>query len=416
MRAVLTLLSGGVIAQILPWLATFALARLYAPSEFGYLALFTSITAAAAIAATGRYELAITLPKAERDANSLALLAALISLCVSALSALVLLCLPADFLGMDHWHGAQYALPLAILAMALYQISSYRFLRQGLYRSISAVRLVQAGVTVILSLLAGWAGYQSGLIIGYVCGWLTGALLSVLLLHRSLRINLLQAVAGMKKNALEFYHHALYGTLPALLDSLSIFSIIFIITHHYGSDYAGQYNLSRLIAFAPVSLVAGAIGQVLLRESSQQLRMEQDDRPLFRKVSTYLFCAALLYVPLLMMTSPHLFPLFFGSSWQTAGILTAILALSYGIRLLVSTLSSFLLAHRALRINGAWQGAYFVIINCLYFFHPQQPMSFFWALTAIDLLLFAVYFVLIRQVVMKLDFRQKRSAVTCPRP
>ena len=402
----MTLLSGGMIAQMLPWLATFLLARLYSPQEFGYLAIFTTLSAAAAIAATGRYEMAIPLPPDESDADSLVLVAAGISLCVSSVLSLVLFCLPSLVPGISQWHEARYTLPLAVFAIALYQILTYRFLRKGLYRQISVTRFVQAGSTVLISILAGYLAYQGGLVLGYVSGWAIGALLYVLLTLRRHPFNLRRAAAGMKQNASRFYHHALYGAIPALLDSVSIFSIIFIISHHYGSDYAGQYNLSRQFAYGPASLIAGAIGQVLFRESSQRLMTQQEDISLFRTISRYLLYAALLYTPLLIVASPDLFPLLFGQAWKTAGLLTAILAVSYGIRLIVSTLSSFLLAHRALRINGAWQAGYFIIINSLYFFHPETALDFFICLAVVDLVLYGLYFMLIRHVVYKRPFTE----------
>jgi O-antigen/teichoic acid export membrane protein len=398
-QAVLTLLSGNVVAQMLPYLATFLLARLYKPSAFGYFALFTSISTAAAIAATGRYELAIPMPKKENDANSLALVAGLMSIGFSLVTGLVILIASLNWPSIKYWLSSSLSLPMAILAIAIYQILSYWFLRHGQYRTISNTRFIQSGTTVLVSLIAGALGLQFGLVLGYVTGWLAGAGCYLILVRRGSQFAIRPAVTGLKRNAILFYHQALYGVIPALLDSVSFFTIIFIINHHYGSDYVGQFSLSRQFAYGPVSLIAGAIGQVLLRESSKRLRQNQSDESLFRQVTRYLLAASAVYTPILIIASPTLFSIIFGSRWHIAGELTAVLAIGYGIRLVVSTLSSLLLSHRAYRVNGAWQASYFLIINCLYFFHPENPVTFFITLTFFDFMLFGLYFILIRFVV-----------------
>ena len=129
------------------------------------------------------------------------------------------------------------------------------------------------------------------------------------------------------------------------------------------------------------------------------LLQEKSDRSLFITVTRYLVYASVLYILVLMLCAPALFPRFFGPTWQSSGQIAAILAVSYGARLIASTLSGFLLAHNALRINGAWQAIYFIITCSLYFLNPKNPMLFFLWLTFIDVFLYGVYFALIRWVI-----------------
>ncbi|MDP4274087.1 MAG: hypothetical protein Q8907_07400, partial [Bacteroidota bacterium] len=73
-RNIITLFSGNVVAQIIPLLAYPVLTRLYQPSDFGTLALFTSIVGILSVMATGRYELSVILPKRDEDAAGLLVL------------------------------------------------------------------------------------------------------------------------------------------------------------------------------------------------------------------------------------------------------------------------------------------------------------------------------------------------------
>src|SRR5215471_19231021 len=74
-RSVSTLVLGTGIAQLIPFLVSPALTRLYDPHAFGVFALYASFSAIGGIAATGRYEMAILLPRRTREARTLALIA-----------------------------------------------------------------------------------------------------------------------------------------------------------------------------------------------------------------------------------------------------------------------------------------------------------------------------------------------------
>ena len=61
LRASLTLLAGGALAQALPLLLGPWLTRLYTPGEFGHFHLFAAVAANLAVVACARYEFALRL-------------------------------------------------------------------------------------------------------------------------------------------------------------------------------------------------------------------------------------------------------------------------------------------------------------------------------------------------------------------
>ena len=79
-RNVGILTGGTVLAQALGFLALPILTRLYTPNDFSLLALYTSTLSILGTIACGRYNLAIPLPKADRDALALLCVALLITL------------------------------------------------------------------------------------------------------------------------------------------------------------------------------------------------------------------------------------------------------------------------------------------------------------------------------------------------
>jgi O-antigen/teichoic acid export membrane protein len=70
-KQVATLLSGSALAQLLPFIAEPFITRLYSAEELGIITLFTSVAVMFSIVATGRYEFAIMLPKADKESINL---------------------------------------------------------------------------------------------------------------------------------------------------------------------------------------------------------------------------------------------------------------------------------------------------------------------------------------------------------
>lgn len=67
-RNVITLMTGAGLAQAIPIATSPILTRLYSPEEFGLFSLYMAVASILAVLVTGRYELAILLPKRDRDA------------------------------------------------------------------------------------------------------------------------------------------------------------------------------------------------------------------------------------------------------------------------------------------------------------------------------------------------------------
>ena len=88
-RNVLTLMTGTTIAQAIPIAISPILTRIYTPEDFGVFALYMSIASIIAVLATGRYELAIMLPKKDEDAVNIVALSIIIAFFVSLISFLI---------------------------------------------------------------------------------------------------------------------------------------------------------------------------------------------------------------------------------------------------------------------------------------------------------------------------------------
>ncbi|MGD8894316.1 MAG: oligosaccharide flippase family protein, partial [Desulfobacterales bacterium] len=71
LKSVAILASGTALAQAIPILASPVLTRLYTPENFGVLALFMAIVSSISPAVCGKYEVAMVLPRSNRQGMEL---------------------------------------------------------------------------------------------------------------------------------------------------------------------------------------------------------------------------------------------------------------------------------------------------------------------------------------------------------
>jgi len=169
-RNVLTLMTGTTIAQAIPIAISPILTRIYTPEDFGLFALYISIALLFATAATGRYELAIMLPKKESDAVNIVFLSLLITLIITLLTLFIVFFFNqsiTNILGNQDISSWLYFIPFTVFFMGLYQSLNYWNNRKKEYKRLAISRVVQSGVTGGANL--GMGGLQfgaSGLIVG----------------------------------------------------------------------------------------------------------------------------------------------------------------------------------------------------------------------------------------------------------
>ena len=70
-KSIVTLVTGTMIAQVVTYLLSPVLTRVYTPEDMSYLSLYSRIVAFFAVVATARFELAFPLPKRDEHAFSL---------------------------------------------------------------------------------------------------------------------------------------------------------------------------------------------------------------------------------------------------------------------------------------------------------------------------------------------------------
>ena len=323
-RNVATLISGTSLAQVFSVIIYIILSRIYTEEDFGVFGLYMNILNITVIFSTAKYELAILLPKSERESVNLLGLSGLISVIVS----LVLLVIVVSMNGMIcSWLGSEeisvwlYFIPLSTLMVGWF--TSFRNFsnRQKRYKLIAGANIGQSVSNSLLKLglgflIAGAAGLISGVIFGQLAGFLV-----FFIAHW--RIN--RSKAGwikwseMKRLAKQYILFPKYNMWQGLINNLSGAFPVFILSSYFSTGIAGFYTFGYMIIYRPVNLVANAFYQVMFQRFVEK---KHDNRSIRPEVLLFLKrTAQVLLLPFIVsgIFFPEIFGFIFEDRWIEAG-------------------------------------------------------------------------------------------------
>jgi O-antigen/teichoic acid export membrane protein len=341
LRASLTLLAGGALAQALPLLLGPWLTRLYTPGEFGHFHLFAAVAANLAVVACARYEFA--LPMATEDAEAHALR----RLSLRLLAGVTLLCAVAGTVWA--WRrgvGYPLALPLAVAALGLVSLATLWANRAQRFRALAGARVLQHGGGAVVQAMAGVAGVGlAGLVSGPIVATLAAAIwLGVPLAHGPAGQPRLGEVAQRYRD------FPLLNTPHAFAGALQDTVAVALISAWLGSVEAGFWGLALRYLKAPATLVGSAVSQALYPQLAQAgAGPTMASRQALRRLMVLLALVAAPWVLALWGLGPWAFEWLFGPAWRPAGELARALALYIGLHFVASPLAVVTMAWQAQR-------------------------------------------------------------------
>lgn len=320
LRAILTLMSGTLAAQVIAFALQILIARVYTDTDKGLLGVYGSITALIITLAAARYDLAVMLPKDEAGARSVHRLASR-SILLTSLLASLLLILAARPLEDAYHHSGELACWLGAAGVSVALVAQGANLRYWLTRkgrfgelALNGVlnSLAIAGSQLLLGLALG--GGFTALILGTMLGQLA-SLLHLLSLTGDARRRL-PGDPPLLEVAKTYRRMPLLNGPNALVDALRNAGINLMIGA-VAIASLGQFQLAWTTMQVPVGLIAGAVGQVFLKKLSDTPPGAM--LPLVSRTLKRAALAAILPFALLALLAPWFFPLVFGARWDQAG-------------------------------------------------------------------------------------------------
>lgn len=360
-RNVMTMLGGTSIALVIPLLLSPVLARLFQPEAFGQLALYMSVSSIGAVAATGRYELAITLPRHKATAFSLMIIAISSSAIFSigfSIFCLIIYFIHPEILGQTLspvlWI---LAIPLGIFLISCTQSLTYWQTRLQMYRLVASARAMQAIATTGTQTSLGLI---SNAPIGLISGHFLGAMLGVFNLVRK-NANEIKSLWNKSTHRLfrsaarryiEFPKYMIAGHLANVISSQLPVMMLAIL---YGPKQAGWYALAERVTAIPIGVIGNSVGEVYRQEASRQYQANGNCFAIYIETSKKLVLLGLAPAIFMILFGPNLFGWIFGKDWQEAGNIVSVLSLIVLCQTISSPLSQTVLFASMYRADLIWQ-------------------------------------------------------------
>ncbi|MGC7405629.1 lipopolysaccharide biosynthesis protein [Pandoraea pneumonica] len=327
-RNLVRLASGTILAQVLMIAATPILTRIYNPSAFGVMAVFSSAYAIVIGFTTFKYDAAVILPRAHRNAARITLLvvilatllSAVVAVAASALDATGLVTIPFSvaWLVCALWLGATYTLTQQWSA----RIANYRYYARS--------QVLGTVFNVGIGLLCGWlwGGTANFLILGFTAG------LAVSLLYMCWEFGVWKLPRTPLKGKSMIRQAAAYRQFPllvlptALLTTIGTSSIPLILSANYSLGEVGAFAVANRLLLVPAALIGGALTEAFRAEFVSRVRERKSAGDLYGKTLRVLVLVAAPAFGLLALLAPMLFLHIFGVNYAASGVIGRAVALA----------------------------------------------------------------------------------------
>lgn len=351
-KNVFRLMTGTTISQMIPFLVMPVLSRLFTPEEFGLYAFYFSLVTFLVVISTGRYELAIPLPKHHAEAWQILLLSFLILIGFSFLILILIVLFNTHFVAL--LNRPQLGSWLYLLPLFIFLTGSYNILTLWLHRmkafgasanSKVHLSLWENLVTLLMGLRKNGISFNNineklstlftksnviislngigfgGLLIGRLVGLLASGVYFFFKIKKHKPIdNTSIDFPTIKRLAREYRDFPRINMPHAVSDELKNSGLSFTVLYFFMDRVLGIYNQTYRLLRAPLSIIGSAFGHVFFQEVAE---LNYSNKPIsgliFRTLKKLFFIALPLFT-VIFLFSPWFFTLFLGEKWSDVGV------------------------------------------------------------------------------------------------
>lgn len=380
-KNIMLLTSGTAFSQIIAYLLTPIITRLFSPDESAELGLYLRIVTAGAAIATARYELALPVIKLDQHSFRVYHFSLRLTLFTSLVVLLVLLypiLLSKNFSGIFFY----LCIPLGIVLLAFQNLGTNWSIRMKQFKLISYSRVVSSGVSNVFKVLFGFlhSGYI-GLILATVIGFIAGCFF--FLKDFKVRKTAYRISPKSPRNAVLAKHFIDFPkiNLPhVLMDMTKELLIAAIIWNLFSQREFGLYNHTFQMLRMPLVLVGTSIGQVFFQRCAEKINKGENITTVATQSIKTLLIFSILPFVLIFFFGSEIFTIVFGKEWNDAGQYAEIMAPWFMFNFVASPISSLplILKRQGSFFRLALFGSLLMILTLLiprWFFHADMFLT-----------------------------------------
>ena len=367
------LISGTVIAQVIPVLLQPFLRRFFSPEAFGTYSVYLSLVAMIAVITSLRYDDAVVLPKEDSDSANVLFLSLLFNFFINLAlfliivffgrKLIILLNIPSELPV-----SILYLIPLSVFLLNTYQSFNYWLIRQKKYYAVTSNKLVRRGTEGLSLVIFAVLRYPKGLIYSDIFGQVANAAVTI---FNSIRSGF--KISSFNRSAMgsvlrEYSDFPKYNLIPAFMSACSYYLPTILINKYYSPEMTGYFDLSKLLLSIPLAFIATSVSNVLLQRISERFSKNEsfvnDLKPLFYIV--LLIC--IVELAAILLFSREIFDIAFGKNWRVSGEISRIMVWSFTLNFFVSSFSCVFISMQRIKTYSIWQLIYFISIISLLLF------------------------------------------------
>ncbi|MDP2416297.1 MAG: lipopolysaccharide biosynthesis protein [Hydrogenophaga sp.] len=356
-RNVGSVLTGAVVAQIIPIVGTLVIARQYAPAEFGIFAAWLGIVYFIGVLLTGRFETAFAIVP-DGEPRRIAVITTVVTATLAAFVAAVV----CSFI-FRHQPSIAERQPTelvillipAALAVALAQIWQSWAAAEGNYRKLSYMRIAQAASITLGQITAGFISPSAAtLAIAHIVGVMVGIALSAYIIPPG-RFPRKQALKSM----LNFWsQHRRFPIFSLPADGIKAAAAqlpVILIAARFGSEIAGLLALTMRTLGVPIGLLGRSVLDVFKRQAAATYLEQGECRTDYMRTFRVLAIASIGFSVVLASISESFFAMAFGENWVGAGTIALWLLPLFALRFIASPLSYMVYIAGKQHVDLIWQ-------------------------------------------------------------
>lgn len=323
-KNLIRLFLGNSSSEIIQFIASPLIARLYNPLEFAFFVFCMSITEVSLSFVTLKFEIGIT--KFANEKKKYLKSSILSSLIVTFLiiSPLYLLEKLIDFKGTTITDtGYLISIFFLINCYNIYRSIELFTIAESNYSMVSKAKILNKSLIQFFQIALNFVGS-----IGLILGRLMGLSAGIVYLFKKNKFKLSTTLVDFKTNLFNI-HQLLdarknmhkYLILSSLTRQLNYNSTKITIPFFYDISTLGLYGWAYNYTIAPLNSISSSISDTLFQELAKRF-----DKKIFLKSILYQFLIGIPFFTILYFFGETIFSLLFGSNWKMAGRYSEILS------------------------------------------------------------------------------------------
>jgi len=412
-RNISTLVAGTALAQLIPIALQPVLRRLYSPETYGVYSVYLSVLGIILVVSSLKYELAVILPRKDKEAANVFAATILISLIINLLIIIAIIIGKKSligFLNIPESHAVfLYFVPLGTFLFSYYQSANYWLIRKKKFFSLSLNKFVRRGCEGSAQISLKFIQNSLGLLWGDLIGHIANILSVTYQMFRSdFRISMISRIK-LGYVLRKYAEYPKFNVIPSLMSACSYLLPAIFIFKFFNPELAGFFDLTKLVLSIPFALIATSISNVLLQRISERFKEGKSMLKDLLPVALIVISIALVEVIVIQFWGVDLFRLIFGETWETSGRISKILVWSFVLNFITSSFSSVFIAMRRIKMLSLWQLTYFIAISCLLFFKDKAFTDFLKIYVMIEIACYTLITILVVYIIYRFELNARNA-------